>query len=142
MTYSLALHRLIFNCLRFYVREEWTSLYRYSNLDSSQIQWLHQLESAFDQGKTEKEIDKVYHQACYTIFAYEKHAYTASYESGTNFFSPVICFFVLHCITETGSTPFSSAISNIVAAIMYSIWACIFREILDLQKKGPIAMHL
>ena len=121
MTYSLALHRLIFNCLRFYVREEWTSLYRYSNLDSSQIQWLHQLESALDQGKTEKEIDKVYHQACYTPFAHEKHAYASSYESGSNFFPLVICFLVLHCITETGSTPFSSAISNIVAAIMYSI---------------------
>src|SRR6266568_2612696 len=137
MTYSLILHRFVFNCLRFYVREGWTSSYKYPNMDISQIQRLQLLDDALDQEQSEKEIDQLFHQACYSLFAHEKHMYPASNESGTNFFSPVICFLVLHCVSENGSTPFSSSISNVVAPIMYSIRACVFREILDLRKKQP-----
>jgi len=140
-SYSLVLHRLIFNCIRYYVREGWTSKYRYPVLDPSQVDTLKKLDHALDEAKDKGEIDPIFHEVCNALFAHQKHQYDCSWKSETRFFSPVICFQVIHAVTENGGTPFCSGISNIVAPVMYAIRACIFRNVMDRVSKERISVH-
>ena len=136
-TYSLVLHRAIFSFVRFYVRSDWPTKYIYPLINTIQFHALKQLDLAFTEEKTLKEIDSLYHEACFLLFAHEKHQYSTSHRS-TNLFSPVICFIILHCVGEKGNTAHSTTISNVVAPIMYSIRACIFRKVLELMKLKTI----
>ena len=138
-TYSNHLHCLVFNALRFYCRTGWTTKYRYPDLDPSQLACLQNLSDALDQ-PMEAEIDDLFHQVCYILFAHQKHQYPAS-RALNNFFSPVICFLVLHCLKENGGTPDTSGISNVVAPIMYSIRACVLKKVLAIRTLKGISAH-
>jgi len=129
--YSLVLHRLIFACIRYYVGKEWPSTYQYPAIDESQRLALQKLYNAIEGESPLQELDKLYHSACFSLFAHQKHEYDVSFDLPSKFFSPVICFIVLHCIAESGGTTNSSTITNVVAPIMYSIRASIFRAVLS-----------
>lgn len=141
ITYSERLHCLVFNCIRFYVREGWSSEYRYPDIDDSQIQALRVLEQSLDDESSLEDIDSAFHKVCLALLAHEKDDFDTSRLLDSNFFSPVICFLVVHCITETGGTPNSSGISNVVAPIMYAIRTAIFKVILERKKKEKISPH-
>lgn len=138
--YSLALFRLVFNCHRFYVTKDWNTDFNYPTIDDSQLSTLNALDSAMKEGKKEDELLACFHAVCLKLFLHEKHQYECSRES-SNFFSPVISFLVLHCVTETGATPMCSAISNVVASVMYAIRACIFREVLSVASNEHISTN-
>jgi len=137
--YSSVLHRLIYNLLRYYIIQEWNSSYSYPQIDASQSGALERLYSALEEQESNHELDERYHDVCYVFFAHEKHQYESSWQLKTKFFSPVICFLTIHCITEYGGTPNCSGISNIVAPIMYSIRACVFRKVLARLSKERIS---
>jgi len=140
VTYSSHLHCLIFNTLRFYCCPGWSSSYRYPDLDPSQIKALKELYQSLEDQSSNTHIDTLFHNVCYALFAHQKSQYEVS-RGLTNFFSPVICFLVLHCVTERGSTPNSSGISNSVAPIMYAIRTCIFRKMLQRRDAEGISLH-
>jgi hypothetical protein len=129
--YSLVLHQLIFTCIRYYVGKEWTSTYQYPPIDDSQRLAMPKLYDAIESEGSLQELDNLYHSACFALFAHQKHEYDVSFDLPSKFFSPVICFIVLHCIAESGGMTNSSTITNVVAPIMYSIRASIFRAVLS-----------
>ena len=126
--YSLVLHRLIFACVRYYAAEDWTSNYRYPAIDSSQSLVIKTLYDSIIQKVDDERLDKEFHAVCFALFAHQKHEYDSTFSLSSKFFSPVICFIVIHCITENGGTPNSSGITNVIAPIMYSIRATILQE--------------
>ncbi|MDX6295871.1 MAG: hypothetical protein QOH50_5015 [Kribbellaceae bacterium] len=142
ITYSLRLHCLIFNCIQFYVHQKWESEYQYPDLDDSQVESLRELSKSVEDEENPGVIDQCYPEACYSLFAHEKDQYDVSRNLDTNFFSPVICFLVLHCVTETGGTPNSSAISNVIAPIMYAIRTCMFQLLLKESKEQQKSTHV
>ena len=129
--YSLVLHRLVFSCVRYYSTEDWTSSYLYPEIDSSQILAIKTLYDSITLNThaelDEEKIDKNFHTVCTSLFNHQKHQYDVSFYIPSKFFSPVICFMVIHCITENGGTPNSSGISNVIAPIMYSIRAAVLQ---------------
>ena len=126
--YSLVLHRLVFACVRYYASEDWTSSYRYPAIDPSQFLTIKTLYDSINQDLDTEKLDQDFHAVCFALFAHQKHEYDATFSLSSKFFSPVICFIVIHCITENGGTPNSSGITNVIAPIMYSIRATILRE--------------
>lgn len=129
--YSLVLHRLVFACVRYYATKDWTSSYRYPAIDSTQSLAIKTLYDSINQDQDDEKLDKNFHAVCFTLFAHQKHEYDTSFSLSSKFFSPVICFIVIHCIAENGGTPNSSGITNIIAPIMYSIHATILQESLS-----------
>lgn len=129
--YSLVLHRLVFACIRYYAAHDWTSSYSYPEIDSSQSLALQTLYDSIIQDLEEEVLDVHFHSVCFSLFAHQKHAYDASFHLPSKFFSPVICFIVIHCINEAGGTPNSSGITNVIAPIMYSIRTTILKESLS-----------
>jgi hypothetical protein len=126
--YSLVLHRLVFACVRYYAAADWTSPYSFPPIDNSQISAIQKLYDSINNNLEPDEIDEHFHAACLSLFAHQKHQYDSSFLLQSKFFSPVICFIVIHCITEGGGTPNSSGISNVIAPIMYSIRATILHQ--------------
>lgn len=139
--YALVLHRLMFNSLRFYAGGNWTSAFRYPILNESQLSSLTDLADSLE-SITEKEVlDKklmerqivLYCEASFKVLCHARNDYPESRNLG-RFFSPVICFIVLHSIHETGATMSSSNITNIIAPLMYCIRAAVLHKAVDLGK--------
>ena len=139
-SYSNRLHCLIFNSLRFYCFPGWTSEYKYPDLHHSQIKTLQLLYQGLEEDADQKTIDALFHDVCFCLLAHRKSQYDVSLRL-SNFFSPAICFLVLHCVTESGATPNTSGISNAVAPIMYAIRACIFRVVRKRVEAEGISIH-
>lgn len=114
--YSHVLHRLIFNCLQFYVMKEWTSKYKYPNIESLQLAVLKGLYQSLEPGNDD--LEDRYHDVCYMLFAHEKHQHETSWKAN-KFFSPVICFVVLHCITEKGALEFQMLLLRLCMPFMH-----------------------
>ena len=122
------LHPLVYTCIRYYSGLDWMSNYVFPPIDSSQSLAISTLYNSTNPSVDEDKLDKDFHAVCIALFAHRKHKYNSSFLLPSNFFSPVICFIVIHCITEYGGTPNSLDISNIIAPIMYSICAAILQE--------------
>ena len=152
--YSLVLHRLILSCVRFY-DGVWTSSYHYPQIDESQQNAIHALRIAVEdklrqdalcktqddllavQLKCLPKLDDVFHKLCFKLFAHTKYQYDASRRSH-KFFSPVICFIIIHCIDEKGGVETAGAITAVIAAIMYSIRATVSFELHEVCQKEAI----
>ena len=122
--------------MRFYITKEWTGAYKYPPIDATQLKALKELYEGLESGQGGMLL--LYHKVCYLIFAHEKHQYETSWRAN-KFFSPAICFMVLHCVTQKGAMPMASGISNVITPIMYSIHACMFRNVLQCQCEEQIS---
>lgn len=153
--YALVLHRLVFACYRHY-GGSWTSSYRYPDIDPTQQHAIDQLRTVIEQRLSQerqnsedqdaiperlfKELDDLYHNLCLKLFIHSRSQYAAS-SSLPKFFSPVISFVVIHCIHETGCDVKSSIITQLIAALMYSIRACILRQVSIRIRTTNVSQH-
>ncbi|KAF9521947.1 hypothetical protein CPB83DRAFT_840860 [Crepidotus variabilis] len=136
--YSLVIHKLVFNCLRYYTSKTMITTFKYPELDSSQLDNLCALQEALQLGKSDEELLPLFDTVLFGLFAHKKHEYESS-RKASKFFSPVISFIVLHCITEKGGTPMCSGISNVVAPVMYAIRRSILAKALQISANGVIS---
>lgn len=152
--YSLVLHRLIFNCVRFY-GGCWESAYQYPDIDKSQQHAINALRIAVADKlsqdalcKTDEDLlavelkclpklDMLFHKLCLKLFAHAKYQYEAS-RKASKFFSPVICFIIIHCIDEKGGVKSTGAITGVISAIMYSIRSTVIFEVEEICKETAI----
>jgi len=152
--YSLVLHRLVFNCLRYY-GGSWTSSFQYPAIDDTQQSAIDALRKAVDdklaaeticrvqeeyeavQAEYLPTLDDLFHKLCFKLFAHAKHDYEASIQAD-KFFSPVISFIILHCVDAKGGVKRSGDITSITAAIMYCIRTCITFKVLETAKEKRI----
>ena len=128
--YSLVLHRLVLNCLRFYVdpATHWKSTFQYPPLSPSQVELLKGLVDALQDPAATGDCLMWHFEACVrTLLCHLKSAYPES-ASGSRFFSPVCSFVVIHCVgigngdVETQS---ASNITQMIAPLMYCVRAAV-----------------
>ncbi|KAF8163603.1 hypothetical protein B0H34DRAFT_837404 [Crassisporium funariophilum] len=104
----------------------WMSAYWYPEIDSSQRKALGALWDALYDNQTVEDVDDLYHWACLALLTHQKHQYPTS-QKASNFFLPVICFLVVHCIHKNLAMLNSSLIMNIIAPIIVQpIVVCLY----------------
>ncbi|CAA7265621.1 unnamed protein product [Cyclocybe aegerita] len=107
----------------------WSSKYKYPEIDPSQLAALQLLDTSIKEWKDDEyttAMHDAFYEACVALFKHLRHEYPASRCLGP-FFSPVICFVVIHCIHEDSSTVNSSTITSVASAIEYAIRGCFLR---------------
>jgi hypothetical protein len=85
----------------------------------------------------EDRLDKLFHALCFKLFAHTRGQYSAS-QPLDKFFSPVICFAVIQCIHSSGAALQSSDMSQIIAALMYSIRICMLEEYAIVKQRDKL----
>lgn len=125
-TYGDKICRLLFNLIRS-MTPTWSTPVRYPVLDSSQIETLQTLRDELHQDDQDA-IDTAFHNACYILYAHERHQYSCSAHLHT-FFSPVNMFLVFSSLRADGTFCPASEITQMCAALEYSIRSVMLVEI-------------
>lgn len=105
----------------------WKGSIRYPLLDRAQDALLVKLRAALDTNDHVL-IDSALHEACFSLFAHERHQYSVSSALG-KFYSPVNIFVVFQSLRINGSFRLASEITGICAALEYCIRATMLVEI-------------
>lgn len=117
--YSLTLHRLVFGVLR-QMDPLCTHKYRYPPLDEAQNASLEALRRGLVDEIGMDQLVDLFQAACFTLFSHHQHEHETS-KHLNQFFSPVICFLVVHSVMDGGGFRKASNITQIAAHIMFSI---------------------
>lgn len=125
-TYGDKVCRLLFNVIR-HMSPGWTSRVPYPPLDPTQIAVLQNLLHALHE-EDQKAIDLAFHDACYVLYAHERHQYLVS-EERDQFFSSVNIFLVYLSFSANGNFQVPSTITGHCAALEYSIRSVILVEV-------------
>jgi hypothetical protein len=155
--YSLVLHKLVFNFMRFH-GGTWTSEYPFPAIDESQQAAINSLRSAIERRieeetaiqnpeersavakRYEDQLDERYHTLCYKLFAHTRSQYAAT-KSLDKFFSAVNCFVVIQCIQGSGAVLKSTAMTQILAALMYSVRSSMLKEYAIIKKRDDLTQE-
>ena len=124
--YSLMLHRLLFGVL-WQMGPTDTHKYRYPPLHSSQVTPLEALANGLARDPPASELGDLFQAACFAIFAHYRHKYETA-KHLDQFFSPAICFLVIHSVQKQGGFKLFSMISQIAAHLMFSLQSVIHRR--------------
>jgi hypothetical protein len=106
---------------------EWLSPVCYPPLDQIQIDQLQTLRDTVDL-EDEEAIDTAFHNACYVLYAHERHLYAVS-EALNKFFSPVNLFLVFMSMLPNGNFRPAGEITGSCAAFEYSIRTVMLVEV-------------
>lgn len=115
-------------------------IYRYPLLHETQMIPFQLLKVALEEKKPMLDLVDHYQSACFSLFAHHQHKYETSRELD-QFFSPVICFLVLSSVRESGGFQLHSVITQIIAHVMFSARATIFKEIKKKSLEDGISLH-
>ncbi|THH14399.1 hypothetical protein EUX98_g9617, partial [Antrodiella citrinella] len=127
--YANVLHRLIFNCMRFYIGggEEWTSPFKYPPLSPIQVDAMSSLRRALEEQLPTVARQEAFERCVYLLLCHEKTEY-AETRMSPRFFSPVISFTILHSLDinkDTCATVKASKLTQIIAKLMYAVRASV-----------------
>ena len=125
--YSLTLHRLVLGVLR-QMDPGYSHKYRFPSLHATQLVPFEALSQALVRGPPVNELIDLYESACFSLFAHHQHEYETSRKLD-QFFSPAICFLVVHSVKEGGGFKMASMISQIAAHLMFSVRAVVIDEV-------------
>ena len=155
--YSLVLHKLVFNFIRFH-SGTWTSQYPFPAIDETQKEAMNELCSAIEQRleeekvtqnpeersavekRYEDQLDERYHTLCYKLFAHIRGEYAAT-KLLDKFFSAVNCFVAIQCIQDSGAILKSSMMTQILAALMYSVRSSMLKEYAIIKKRDNLTQE-
>jgi hypothetical protein len=117
--------------------EEWSICVPYPPLDPSQVDALQILRDALE-GEDHEAIDVAFHNACYILYAHERHKYLIS-ENLDKFFSPVNVFLVYLSFSANGNFQTPSTITGHCAALEYSIRSVILVQVDSIAKTQHVS---
>jgi hypothetical protein len=123
--------RLLFNVIRS-MSEEWSSPVVYPPLDETQVDALEILRNTLDE-EDDEAIDVAFHNACYKLYAHERHDYRIS-EDLDKLFSPVNIFLIYLSFGGNGNFKVPSVITGNCAALEYSIRSVMLIQVDSLAK--------
>lgn len=86
------------------------------------------------------QLDERYHTLCYKLFAHVRGEYAAT-KLLDKFFSAVNCFVVIQCIQGSGAVLKSSAMTQILAALMYSVRSSMLQEYAIIKQRDNLTQE-
>lgn len=136
--YGNVVCRLLFNIMRS-MGPDWGQRAPYPPLDESQNTAIDTLRADLD-GDDEEKIDTSFHDACYLLFAHERHQHACSANLG-RFFSPVNLFLIYSAMLPSGSFRLAGEITTVCAALEYVVRGVMLVEISCRAKVKATSMN-